>query len=326
MARIRSIKPDFWESEDTSTLPIASALVYAGLWNYSDDEGRGRFQPSILHARLMALRPDGSMNKTRAALEVLLARKLVVVYEAEGLGALYYIPSFKKHQHPDKPQPSKYPNPPRLLPDQSPTTPLPVGFENPPGEEGREERKGIRRGERGAEGSPPPLFAARDEDAEVLETVSRFAAWSHPVPDKKADGIRELRSLGCSHEYIRNGAQVNKPADAGFWDIVRALKAARNSTRRATVPGAHQRENATAYEKSARPNHEEIVAEQKRKDEAIAKCRELLLAMDPTERERWFAEARAAAEAAKVFPTAINAYVESQLLSRIAKQHGVEGL
>jgi hypothetical protein len=39
MGRIRTIKPEFWRSEDLCSLPEATHMLAAALLNYADDEG-----------------------------------------------------------------------------------------------------------------------------------------------------------------------------------------------------------------------------------------------------------------------------------------------
>ena len=46
--RIRSIKPDFWRSDDLDRLDWHTRLVYIGLWSYVDDNGVGREKAALL--------------------------------------------------------------------------------------------------------------------------------------------------------------------------------------------------------------------------------------------------------------------------------------
>ena len=39
MARIRTIKPEFWEDEKLAKLPIHARLLFIGTWNFADDNG-----------------------------------------------------------------------------------------------------------------------------------------------------------------------------------------------------------------------------------------------------------------------------------------------
>ena len=52
--RIRSIKPEFWRSEDISDLPIFDRLLFIGLWSYVDDSGTGLDRVSLVAADLFA--------------------------------------------------------------------------------------------------------------------------------------------------------------------------------------------------------------------------------------------------------------------------------
>jgi hypothetical protein len=104
--------PEFFESDDTSTLSPLAALTYSGLWVISDDEGRGRLSAGFIHHRLHARRPGITEADTSGALKELANRGLIVSYSHP---ALYYIPSFRKHQRPRFPTPSKLPPPPTTV-------------------------------------------------------------------------------------------------------------------------------------------------------------------------------------------------------------------
>lgn len=39
MARIRTIKPEFWEDEKLAKLPVHARLLFIGTWNFADDNG-----------------------------------------------------------------------------------------------------------------------------------------------------------------------------------------------------------------------------------------------------------------------------------------------
>ena len=226
---------------------------------------------------------------------------------------------------------------------------------------------GVRRGERGEEileeidreeerpssGQPPlPLLASPGDpggvpkaplsvgdQAEERETVNRYAAWSHPPADKKLEGIRECRALGLSHDYIRNGAQVNKPADVAFWDVMKALKAAggiRRASRTAILPRtlaeyetpaerARVNGNPSNYVPPVLEEQREVV--QQRQDKARDICDELLGSMDQKKLAKWSKEAETAAAKAKIPAGALReSFVKGQLRIRVAKEHGIEGI
>jgi hypothetical protein len=91
MARIRTVKPDFFTSEDVVTLTPLARLLYIGLWCEADREGRLLWKPLSFRLRYL---PTDSCDIT-AVCQELVDRRLVVLY---GSG-LAFIPSFGKHQH-----------------------------------------------------------------------------------------------------------------------------------------------------------------------------------------------------------------------------------
>lgn len=320
MARIRSIKPDFWESDDTATLSPVAALTYSGLWNYSDDEGRGRYQPSIIFTRLHALREGMSVAKTKTALQELIDKKLIIIYEANGYGALYYIPSFKKHQHPDRPQPSKLPAPP-LTQDvvgAESTNPKRAGSEAAPlGEEEGEDRNKERRGEH------PPLVETDPTDEDIVAAVHRWEP-TFPAHKIRSETARAIR-LGIPKARLLKDIQTTGER-LRIWTIVDGYQTEKGKPRN----GAHgHRENATAYDRSSKPSvlDERREDVQKRQDDARAKCDAILEAMDPDEHDGWTRDAEALADKAGVKDDRARAvFVKAELRRKVASENRIEGL
>jgi|APSaa5957512535_1039671.scaffolds.fasta_scaffold72512_2 hypothetical protein len=56
MARIRTVKPEFWTHEDLSALPEATHLLAAALLNHADDEGYFKANPKLVEAACTPLR------------------------------------------------------------------------------------------------------------------------------------------------------------------------------------------------------------------------------------------------------------------------------
>ena len=92
MARIRTIKPDFFTSEDIVLLSPLARLFYIALWCEADKEGRFAWKPKTFKLRYF---PGDNCDIDALADELLNAR-LVMLYEG---ATLAYIPSFGKHQH-----------------------------------------------------------------------------------------------------------------------------------------------------------------------------------------------------------------------------------
>lgn len=104
MARIRTIKPDFFTSEDIMALSPLARLLYIGTWLEADREGRLHWKPSTLKVRYL---PSDDCD-VKALCEELTKRRLVMLY-GDGLAC---IPRFKDHQFINgKETPSKLPPP-----------------------------------------------------------------------------------------------------------------------------------------------------------------------------------------------------------------------
>jgi hypothetical protein len=91
VARIRTIKPEFFTSEDIVSLSALARLLYIALWCEADKEGRMVWKPKTFKMRYM---PAEDCNIDALCQEILDA-KLVTLY---GNGYAL-IPTFKAHQH-----------------------------------------------------------------------------------------------------------------------------------------------------------------------------------------------------------------------------------
>lgn len=112
--RIRSIKPEFWRSEDISALSIPDRLLFIGLWSYVDDNGVGRDRLADIAADLFApdleRDPQEVYGRVRGGLRELSGRGLIHRYEAGGKRYLS-IATWKSHQRIDKPSAGRFPLP-----------------------------------------------------------------------------------------------------------------------------------------------------------------------------------------------------------------------
>lgn len=91
MARIRTIKPEFFTSEDIVELSPFARLFYVALWCEADREGRLAWKPKTFKLRYF---PADPIDIEEIGAEII-DRGLVVLY-GEGLA---YIPKFLDHQH-----------------------------------------------------------------------------------------------------------------------------------------------------------------------------------------------------------------------------------
>ncbi len=121
MARIRSIKPEFWTSEQVMECSLNARLMFVGMWNFADDNGRLPLSAKSIKAQIF---PSDNLSSDTilGMIEELSANGLVLTYDVEGKEYLQI--TGWQHQRIDKPQAGKYPNPtngfsksiPRTLP------------------------------------------------------------------------------------------------------------------------------------------------------------------------------------------------------------------
>jgi hypothetical protein len=91
VARIRTIKPEFFTSEDIVSLSPLARLLYVATWCEADKEGRLPWKPMTFKLRYF----PGDNCDIHPLCKELVDAGLVKLY-AEGLA---YIPQFSKHQH-----------------------------------------------------------------------------------------------------------------------------------------------------------------------------------------------------------------------------------
>ncbi|WUH90326.1 hypothetical protein OG900_09580 [Streptomyces sp. NBC_00433] len=109
MARIRTIKPEAFDSEDLASVPISAVLTFFGLLTLADDAGRFRAHPAIIHGRLWALRPDHTPVHVAADLEQLARAGLICLYTGCDGRTYLHIVTWAKHQKIDRATPSRLP-------------------------------------------------------------------------------------------------------------------------------------------------------------------------------------------------------------------------
>jgi hypothetical protein len=160
MARIRTIKPEFFTSRDIVALSELARLLYIATWCEADRDGRLRWDAEQMRLRYF---PTTGETKLAAAAKELLTRQLIVPY-GDGLA---YIPAWERHQ---------------VIPTRESASrlPAPDGHEAPPAD------------------MPSGVSAGRPASDDDAETT--FAAfWSaYPRRTAKSDALRAWRRLAPS--------------------------------------------------------------------------------------------------------------------------------
>jgi hypothetical protein len=107
MARIRTIKPEFFTSDDVCAMSPLARLLFIGCWCEADREGRFEWRPRTLKRKYL---PEDDCDADEVCGE-LISRGLIVLYD-QGLA---YVTGFTKHQVINlREAQSKYPEPPAV--------------------------------------------------------------------------------------------------------------------------------------------------------------------------------------------------------------------
>lgn len=93
MARIRTIKPEFFTSESVCSVSPMARLFFIGLWCESDREGLLKWKPKTLKFRYLPA-DDVDVNELSKELE---DEGMIATYTVDGVDYCE-IPSFKSHQ------------------------------------------------------------------------------------------------------------------------------------------------------------------------------------------------------------------------------------
>jgi hypothetical protein len=109
-ARIRTIKPDFWDDDKVASVSRPARLTFLGLISaMSDDEGRCRGNPRVVRAAAYPLDDDVSADEIDSHLEELRKQRLIVRYAINGQQYIQVV-NFTRHQRIQKPSPSQIPS------------------------------------------------------------------------------------------------------------------------------------------------------------------------------------------------------------------------
>lgn len=179
MARIRSIKPEFFRSITIATLSFGARLTFEGLWCYADDQGRYRYEPGLLKGDVWPLDQQVTAEHVAGWVDEQLDAGLLCEYSSGGRRYLHIV-NWLEHQVIKNPSQPKWPACPRdqhggrstpALPQDSPSpTPLEVEVEV----EVEEENYG---------GAKAPIDSdERNRPEPVADTRQVFDAWTASLP------------------------------------------------------------------------------------------------------------------------------------------------
>jgi hypothetical protein len=171
MARIRTIKPEFFTSLTIADLTPEQRLTFIGLWTHVDDEGRCVDDARLIKAAVWPL-DDRTAADVEGDLRALTEASLIARYTLTRKRYMA-VTGWHEHQKINRPTPSKLPAPelgeptPPDLPTSengSSRSPHAQLTEDSPPERNREQGKEQGTGNVSAAPPPPSTLAPRDPD------------------------------------------------------------------------------------------------------------------------------------------------------------------
>lgn len=103
MARMRTIKPEFWTDDKVVELSLLGRLLFIGLWNFADDDGFIENSPKRIKRLIF---PDQNIDVIEGLKELIAAGFLCVCDSDQG--ELLKICQFSEHQRPQHPVKTKF--------------------------------------------------------------------------------------------------------------------------------------------------------------------------------------------------------------------------
>jgi hypothetical protein len=222
MARIRTIKPEFFTSLTIADLTPEQRLTFIGLWTHVDDAGRCVDDPRLIKAAIWPL-DDRTAADIEIDLKALTESSLITRYTLNRKRYLT-VTNWDEHQRINRPTPSKLP-----APEQGdPTPPDPVTRHDSDSlnththlsEDSPQERKG-KEGNREGKGNPPTPRQSSDSPA-VAQTGERA------IEDRMTDAFLERYARGNSYKrrQVRStiaDALANETDPHELWQAIELL-------------------------------------------------------------------------------------------------------
>lgn len=215
MARIRTIKPEFWTSEQVVGCSTNARLLFVGLLNFCDDSG---IHPASTKRLKMEVFPgdDFSDNEIRAMVDDLIAAGLLEEYEIAD-ACFWRVLGFTRHQKIDQPT-YRFPLPNGSIPE-GPSRRRSENVRRTPNERSASvrtrkgmESKGMEsKGDNGVGGESSTGSKARPRDAEEWVAYGLTHA-----KDKGKPTTRERLEESHDH-YEANGWRQNSGKSIRDW-------------------------------------------------------------------------------------------------------------
>jgi hypothetical protein len=214
VARIRSIKPEFFTSLTIATLDLPARLTFIGLWTHCDDEGRCVDDARLIKAAIWPL-DDRTAADVEKDLGALSESSLITRYEVAGRRYLA-VCGWAEHQRINRATKSKYPSPDEAESTDSPP-PTSTNETSQATHGGLSEdsvrthdRKGTGNREQGKEEPPAAAEPPAQPDETPNQRANRLAkVYTDRVKPSNfpavAKIVRKAVDAACSDELITKG-------------------------------------------------------------------------------------------------------------------------
>lgn len=240
MSRIRSIKPEFWTSEQVMECSRDARLLFVGLWNFCDDAGRHVDSPKRIKAEVFP-GDDFSSETIRGMVDELEKNGLIQRYVVDEIAYLQV--TGWHHQRVDKPQPAKYPPIPEGYAARSENIPRTLAPDpirsDPIGRDRKGEDSNIAASQRDAEDAANfetlrALYPRRSGDQrwhearkainarlaeghtwqEILDGASRYAVWCNLTGKIGTETVKQAATfVGPGKPFLEQFAPPATKAD-----------------------------------------------------------------------------------------------------------------
>lgn len=223
MARMRIVKPGFYQNEALAEMPHQTRLYFIYLWMLCDREGKMEFRPKKIKHEIFPYEDADIKAMTQCLHGAGMVHVWVGHWEGEEVEFLQ-VCKFNKHQHPHRDEKAKgYPDLDKsMVPawcKHGVSTPLTGNLEQGTGNLEHEKRENEKNDEEKESRALPPKYAFQGEVIRV--------SWSDMEKWRKAfehiDVLQELYSLDAF--YVKQG-KAGKDTTSWFWRTAQSLATA----------------------------------------------------------------------------------------------------
>lgn len=229
MARIRSIKPEYWTSEQVVECSPMARLLFIGLWNFCDDNG---VHPASAKRAKMEVFPSDDLTEgaVKKLIDELLTTGLLAKFEVDGKS--YWNVTGWHHQKIERPS-YKFPAPPKSTSDprghgeDSTSARRVFADDSPP--DGKGCREDVERNGGGKKNTNPPSPSSKHSAllAQATESKTEGDGGGKPIgeslPDRFAEAFEAVKGCGLrlAHDAVTKALRQGFSVDGilGVVDI-----------------------------------------------------------------------------------------------------------